>query len=451
LEGTPKADALLLNKAASSLDYHGGYFAMAYDGLDGYSSSMTKQSVVKSLYEAWDDNTDPVAVRLKKQLQESEYFPVSFVEELVKVSYSYSYHAFAEKYGVPANRGFEDAANIKFIRDDYIDENDYEFDSYNVAIRYLEYDHCAFYEYDFDGDGEDEIGIPIHSGVGGATMGDGFYIYKKNADGLYELYSSGPHCAMRDAKRLIKFDDRYYFIVNPFSVTQDVLHDIEAQSMEKSGKTYPLYIDCTEYKIKPVLTKNEDAFAAGYDELITAVGEQAEDAMAATREHVMYMPEGAELVDVSGIVGDEQTIRLGVVYKKNTMQYVDIDNDGQKDVLYKYLAITQHKFRDEWNCYSVYKTEDDFYEHVAAEGADTKRDEFFGIHSWGNIYDTLPIAGNIVQLWTTEFNGKTYTAALTKSNLVYTLHLYLIEGGESHLVSRTLYFDEVQDMSVRFE
>jgi len=436
-KGEPKPDTLMLYKATSSLDYRGYYFDMAYGGLDGYTSSESKREVIKRFDEAWDSGSDPAAVNIKKQIQGDENFPKVFVEELMKVSYSYSYHAFAEKYGVAPNRGYADAVDVAFV------ESEYE-DSKILAQSYLAYKECTFYEYDFDGDGEDEIGIPQHSGAGGAFGADGFGIYKKNADGLYDTYSSGPHCTFRDAMRLVKFEDRYYFVVNPFSDTGDALHDIFAQSIDKNGKKHFLYIDCAQYAVKPVFTKTEDAFAVGYGELIAKLDSQAKDAIAATKRHVIYTPSDTETVDISEIKTD--TV-FHVEHDEKSLQAVDINNDGQQEFLYKGLTITQSKYYDEWNRYGIYNTADEA--RVAAEER-LGGEEFYGTHSQGNIYDTLPVAGRIVQLWTTEFGGKNYIAALAKTDLVYSMRVYLVEGERTRLVNGTLYFDEMQDMSVRF-
>ncbi|AEV67910.1 hypothetical protein [Acetivibrio clariflavus] len=99
-----------------------------------------------------------------------------------------SYNGFVEKHGIKPNRNYEDGRSIRF------DLSGDEFESYAVstAKNYLEYDECTFNELDFDGDGEDEIGIPLHSGAGGEFMVDGFGIFKKNQNGLYEKYAFGP-------------------------------------------------------------------------------------------------------------------------------------------------------------------------------------------------------------------------------------------------------------------
>ncbi len=47
-------------------------------------------------------------------------------------------------------------------------------------------------------------------------------------------------------------------------------------------------------------------------------------------------------------------------------------------------------------------------------------DEYYGLHSGGNIYSVLPVGGKIVQFWTCEKDDKTYCVALTRNELLYT-------------------------------
>lgn len=91
------------------------------------------------------------------------------------------------------------------------------FDDYYLtsAEEYLEKERGKFYKLDFDGDGENEIGIPIHSGAGGMYQSDGFCIFKKNKEGLWEEYAYGPDCTFLDYMYIIQFEGNIYFITNP--------------------------------------------------------------------------------------------------------------------------------------------------------------------------------------------------------------------------------------------
>lgn len=176
-DGLSHIQSILFSKAASSLDYSASYFSMAYDGLNGYSAADSKLKIIDRLTEIWDNGTDPVAVKLKKSIRKDKHFSDEFVEELFKTSYTYSYHAFAEKHGIKPNRSFEDGKKIKFALTEK--DNEIENEIINMATRHLEYEECAFYELDFDGDEKNEIGIPLNRVAGGAFMRDGLVFLKR--------------------------------------------------------------------------------------------------------------------------------------------------------------------------------------------------------------------------------------------------------------------------------
>ena len=130
-----------LYKAASSLNYSGGYWAMAYDGLGGYSANDAKLYLMAKLSNIWENGIDFAAQEFRKSISYNEYFPESFVEALLRAMYSYSYHDFAEEYGLWPNRTHDDAGNISFARfpadgDEYLPSQ---------PERYLSWDGCAFY------------------------------------------------------------------------------------------------------------------------------------------------------------------------------------------------------------------------------------------------------------------------------------------------------------------
>ncbi len=73
-----------------------------------------------------------------------------------------------------------------------------------------------------------------------------------------------------------------------------------------------------------------------------------------------------------------------------------------------------------------------------------------GLHSGGNIYDFIPVGGKIVQFWTHEKDNKTYCLALTRNELLYTLHIYQVKSKEPIPVCHSILFDEVQSIGITF-
>ena len=108
-EGYGNADILLLSKAASSIDYDGGYFEVAYGDIDGYKMSDDKKSVVKRLAEYWDKETDPAVKEMKASSPSNKWFSADFMNKIKKTVYSYSYYGFVEEDGVRPNLTLEEA------------------------------------------------------------------------------------------------------------------------------------------------------------------------------------------------------------------------------------------------------------------------------------------------------------------------------------------------------
>lgn len=443
-DGISQMQSILFSKAASSLDYSADYFDMVYGGLDAYSPKESKLKTIGRLTEVWDNGTDPAAVQLKKSIRENKHFPKEFVEALIKSSYTYSYHAFAEKYGIKPNRSFEDGKNIQFD----LSEGNNEFEYYeSTAKRYLEYNESTFYELDFDGDGEDEIGIPLHSGAGGAFMADGFGIFKKNKEGFYEIYAGGPDCTLRDAMRLIKYDGRVYFITNPFSDTEDEPHNITARVIDENGKGHEISIICNEYKPKEIMIKVYDNYNIDeFDSFITEVMKHAYEAIAATKRHEMY---NTDIVKQVKLAEEPQDVSFDSL-PMNVYFAADINNDGAKEFVRKGHLITQTKYYNDYNLFQVYDSESKLIANPEPMMDVLPYGEYYGLHSVGNIYDILPIGGKIIQFWTREKDNKTYCVALTRNELLYSLHVYTVQNEKPVPVCHSLLFDEVQGVEIIF-
>lgn len=63
-DGASQMQSILFLKAASSMDYSGGYFEMAYGGLDGYSAQDSKVKIIERLTEVWNNETDMFILQL---------------------------------------------------------------------------------------------------------------------------------------------------------------------------------------------------------------------------------------------------------------------------------------------------------------------------------------------------------------------------------------------------
>ena len=442
-DGLSQSQSIMLLKAASSMDYSSGYFEMAYGGLDGYLANDLKSRTIERLSEVWDKGTDPVAVQIKKSIRENQYFPKDFLEALIKTSYTYSYHAFAEKHGIRPNRSHQDGRSILF------DLSGDEFESYDesMAKNYLEYDECTFYELDFDGDGEDEIGIPLHSGAGGAFMVDGFGIFKKNKNGLYEEYAFGPQCSMHDAMRLIEYNGRIYFITNPFSDTNNEPHNITARTIDKNGKGHEVSINCIKHNPKEIITKVYDNYNTDeFKNFLKEIKTQAYEAIAATKRHIMYNPNPTNRVKKTDLPEDI----LSGFLPQDVYFEADINNDGEKEFIRKAHVITKSKYYNDYNLFQIYDSQSKLFETVEPIMNLLPYDDYFGLHSGGNLYDLLPIGGKVVQFWTCEKDNVTYCVALTKNELLYSLHVYVVKNNQTIPVCHSLLFDEVQDIEVKF-
>ena len=452
IENCSIIDKTLLYKAASSLNYSGGYWSIGYGGLDGYSANDAKTDLISKLSDIWDSGTDSAARKIRDSITENEYFPEDFVEALLKATYSYSYHAFAEKYGIWPNRTHADASNISFVRY-YTEGEEYTEDILSQPERYLDYEWCLFYGYDFDGDGEDELGIPLHTGAGGMFMRDGFVIYKKNEDGLYEEFSEGPDCTLRDAMRIIEFDSKIFFIVNPFDDTNNTPHDIIAYTIDENGLGHEMTISCKDYNLRRAISHTDKDFTTGFSDFLACVEEQAIEAVAATKRLEMFITDGEarlsyEVEDNKSISEDWRL--LSELHNDSIFTAIDVNNDGIEEMIHRSRSIIQTKYYDDLFWFQIYTNRDDLDSGKASLVMPVFYGEYYGLHSDGNLYDVLPINNNVVQFWTQEYDGAVYCAALQKHTLLYTLQVFLVENDEVTLIRKSLFFDETQGVDIQF-
>ena len=437
-----------LYKAASSMNYSGDYWDMVYGGLEGYSADNSKRDLVEKLSDIWENGNDIAAVKLQSALRSDKYFSNEFVKALTRTVYSYSYHLFAENYGLQPNRTHEDGMVISFAPND---TSELEFD-YNVSMaeKYLEYDTCQFYEYDFDGDGVNEIGIPMHSGAGGAFMADRFAVFQKNADGFYTYYAEGPDCTLRDAMRIIQYNGRIYFIVNPFDDTRNAPHNIIAYTIDVNGKGRELSIICKDYDLQNIITYTDDVYSDEYYVLFSEVEQQIHDAVVAVKQQQLYSPDSEKHLaydDNNDWWSNRSGENFGEITRQDVFFAADIYNSGFEKVIHKGRLITQSKYYDDYYWFQVYE-DLDFEVDLTPIISPKFYGEYYGQHSSGNIYDVLPLEGGIVQFWAHEYNGTTLCLALQRYGLLYVLQIFEVRNGEVNLVSKSLYFDEVQGIEI---
>lgn len=433
-----KVQTLLYSKAFSCLDYNVGLYkknAMLY------VPSNEKIRVVNTLYDTWNNGSDPLTRNMYKTLKNNLYYSTDFIDLLAKTSYTYSYHILAEKYGVAANRTYKDA---KKINDRIVSSSDYWI---SESKRYLEYEGCEFYELDFDLDGVNEIAIPINRINSDTSTDDEIVIFKINSKGKYLKYTLGPSCDRRDSIRLIQYKGRYYFIANPYSKMKDKIHDITALTIGKDLKVHELKVSCEKYKLKEI-----NAIAYGkynqieYKDFLKSIMQQADEAVKITKKSRLYN------TNKYNILNFPEGPQDGAYSEDSDTQDIfflsDIDNDSHPEYIRKSHIILNDKEFSDLNLIEVYQNDVEFKKNTKPILDAFILGESNGGNSRGNIYDIFPLSGEVVQFWTTTWKGKTYCVSLSKKSLLYALRVYLLEGNKITPVYDGLLFDEVQNIKI---
>ncbi len=439
---------LPLQKAASSLDYDSGYFEVAYGGLDSYSTPNSKGHLIDELKNAYISGKDPSANNLKNAVSSNKYFPADFVSELSKAVYSYSYYSFVEQHGVKPS--MDKKTKIKFAPQGKNDEFSYDYQGMFATDGYVN----GAYLYDFDGDGNKELYESVTSGAGGAFQVDGVTIFKKNKKGEYEEFAGNCNYSLRDGVRLIKYNGRYYFVVNPFSDSRDAIYDIDAFCFDKNGNTHTMHIKCSNYSLKKIATQSNEEYVKAHNiiSFLRGTSKQAVAAIAATKKHILYSPKDEK--DFKFIPSNLGTSRLFTDHYSNIQDLyfsTDILNDGNDVTIQKGHVIVQDKYYFDLNNFNIYLNKDDLNKNaVSITNADLSG-EYFGLHSSGNIYSIIPVSDKIVQLWTGINDGTTYCMELSKIDMVYTMRVFVIKDKKATLVSQSLYFDQCNEIKVSFE
>lgn len=438
-------EKVVLSKTVSSLDFTIGYFYMVYEGRHGYSINTSNQKVLEFLNHVWEDGTDPAVIEIEKSLRSNEYFPETFVEACIRTSYAYACHAFVDTYGIRPNRGYEDGKKIKFARNDYV--RDKLPDDSQAVEDYLKDKSSRYYEKDFDGDGENEIGITNYISTGGAPVAYGFNIYKKNDDGLYDFYAQGPDCTMGDVMHIVEYGGRIYFLKIAAIDEKNSYHAITAEMIDKEGKVHRMHLDALGYQLKRAVDysyeQNAPEDMGGFKKHIL---EQSKEAVRITKKPGIYHP-GA----VHRVLTDEKlSAQLGRFEPEESVYFsADIENNGAEKFIWKLHATSDSKYYDDFNLFQIYESKEALLNDLDYQ-SEIEVGDSYGLYSSGNVYDAFPIMGSIVQFWCEEWEGVTYCLALTKNEQVYTLQVYKKENGKAIPVYHCILLDEAQEMQILF-
>ena len=435
-----------LYKAAGRQIYTGLYnenSTMKYDGDDYIAANNVKRDVTKKISEMWESESHPV-------VRPDEYFSLKFIEELTETTYTYSFEDFAHKYQIHANRTHEDAHRFHFQVTD--EESEWYIEQY-VTSR-IEQEYYSFYEYDFDGCGVDEIAVSTASGAGGATMRDGYAVFKENNDGMYEYFADGPDCALRDDMHIIKYDDRIYFIYNPYDETYNEPDGIVAYTIDADGKGRALTITLTDYSPRHVFTYTNEIYSAGYDDLLLNINNQTPAALQDARYQRIYSPEGEARLDFQhgdDIWGDTDTdMQLEYEQSQDVFFVADIDNDGTDNVVHKGRSLAYWKSYSYFSWFEVYENLMGFNDRTANLRKPEFNEIIYGLESAGNLHDILPIGNSVSQFLTYEHDGVTYCVTIERYGLIYARKIFHVKNGEPNIVSQSLFFDDAQTMEVKF-
>jgi hypothetical protein len=437
-----------LYKAAGSLNYFSSYWT--FDGeLIGESADIVKKDLINRLSVIWDNGLDPTVS--DRRIPSNIYFPADFAEALIKAAYSFSYHAFAETHILLSNRTHEDAHIFRFFPDGDEPEEGC-FYSGRIAREW-----SAFYEYDFDGCGVDEIAICTASGMGGSTMGIHYAILKKNDAGLYVNYSDSPFVSNRDNMQIIRFNGRIYFIYNPFCTKSQNPHDIVAYTIGRNGEQHSLTIRFRDYSPQHIITHTGEAYTSGYEELLSNVRCQAQTAITDSRYHRIFSPDDEVRLSFQpddDLWGNYTSRYTEIPHPLDVFFVADIDNDGIDEVIHKGRSLGEWKSYFFFSWYEIYRNRDEFDNSTVSLSEPSFTGDSYELQSNGNLHEILPISNprrnSVAQFWTHEHNGVTYCVVLHRYGMVYALQIFVIQNDETRLVSQSLFLDEAQGMDVTF-
>jgi len=244
--------------------------------------------------------------------------------------------------------------------------------------------------------------------------------------------------------RIIKYDDRVYFIYSPYDETGNEPHNITAYTIDTDGNGHSMTINLKDYSPRHIFTYTHEKYTSGYDELFSAIGSQAQAALQDARYQRIYSPEGEIPLKFQP---DEDLWDENFRWHRTPQDIffvADIYNDGTDKVIHKGRSANHHKGYFYYSWIEVYKNRKDFGDLRTPKFNDMT----YGLESAGNLHDILPIGNSVSQFWTHEHDGVTYCVTLQRYGLIYGLQIFKIQNGESGLVSQSLFFDEAQNMEM---
>jgi len=360
---------------------------------------------------------------------------VCSLDNFYRLAYNYGYHAYASDHIVNANQSWSDkhlVINPKEPVDDpealvIEDEDLWNFAAY------------GYYQYDFDGDGQLELGGYSHSGAGGAFMWDGFIFLEADERGVYKTFNMGPDVSLRDGMRLVTFGSSYLLMANPYDDTANSQQNILLYGLDQSGHSHQVYIKGATYQLKPVLSKyHEDYKDGSYQDLWDQVGSQVQLALEANKNGKMFYAQEPVFIASDLVTGFGRTLASEDAYV-----IVDYDNDGSSEYVRKSRFIDQSKYYFDYHLFNIYDDlrMDDLDDLISPP-------DYYGIISEGSLMDHLPVKGKGVQAWFLDYEGQTYAVTLSKASMTYVSQVFLVKENRVSQVYETLWLDELQTIEL---
>ncbi len=381
----------------------------------------------------WDNKEDAVVVLSKNNIDSNGYFSEEFIDKLMSVQYSNTYREFVEEYELD-NEDYDKAElNKEVDRFKVNDLTDY-FEDYLASKIQLYYTEGQknFDYYDFDNDGVKEIGARSDGGHGGANGVDNYYIYKKNSNGEFQLFANGPDASYLENMYTIVFDGKVYFVYNEYDITGKENGNLCAYVIDDKGEGHYLYIAPAHREIQKVY---DYAFEKN-NKVLEVVEGQVQGAINATKDNKIFSTKEAEFIKFEATYIDSENQKPNI---EDMAISADIDNDGTDEIIREVrLYNDKDRYQESYN-YILYE---DIKEFESSDKTYEVSMYFYGNESTGYFNEKLDINQNIVQVWTNEINGETYTTVLINIEHAYIATTYKLKESGDVLVGSSVYLDE---------
>ena len=247
---------------------------------------------------------------------------------------------------------------------------------------------------------------------------------------------------------MIKFNNAYYFIANPFFDFEAKLYDIDIIRYGQDRRFHSAQFECTDYKPQSVISDSNEKFINNnLNELISTVRAQAETAISCSRRGILYSSE-----DERGTVSEYSLLGSTCYGGESKDIYIrfNYNNDGNWETIVKgHNADYSGKYYFDITRVDIFDSKEEAAAATPVIMSDISSFNY-GRISIGNIFDVLPIDRSIVQFWVTEYDRKKYTMAITRRDTTYTLYVFYVKGNEVTTVHRELFLDEFNGIKVTF-